>query len=174
MVLKRKLEQNDETKELVDANNVNDDIVASDSADDDDELNNDELDDNEPGDDEPDDESDADQKDFRKRIKSKYKKADKLVDELNLISDGLANPFQSDGSYRNKQRVLLFSSRGVGSRYRHLLEDLRKLIPHHKKDVKVNIAILVVGKFCYLIASSWFVRYAKYSHLKSREKSLHT
>jgi ribosome biogenesis protein BRX1 len=43
-----------------------------------------------------------------------------------------------DGSYRNKQRVLVFCSRGVTARYRHLLEDLRKLIPHHKKDVKLD------------------------------------
>lgn len=41
--------------------------------------------------------------------------------------------FASDGTYRNKQRVLLFSSRGITSRFRHLLGDLRKLIPHHKK-----------------------------------------
>ena len=41
--------------------------------------------------------------------------------------------FPSDGTYRNKQRVLLFSSRGITSRFRHLLADLRKLIPHHKK-----------------------------------------
>ncbi|CAM9182959.1 unnamed protein product [Choristocarpus tenellus] len=47
--------------------------------------------------------------------------------------------FVSDGTYRNKQRVLLFSSRGITSRYRHLLEDLRKLIPHHKKDVKLDV-----------------------------------
>jgi ribosome biogenesis protein BRX1 len=43
-----------------------------------------------------------------------------------------------DGSYKNRQRVLVFCSRGVTARYRHLLEDLRKLIPHHKKDVKLD------------------------------------
>ncbi|CAM9293266.1 unnamed protein product [Pylaiella littoralis] len=47
--------------------------------------------------------------------------------------------FASDGTYRNKQRVLLFSSRGITSRFRHLLGDLRKLIPHHKKDVKLDV-----------------------------------
>jgi hypothetical protein len=39
--------------------------------------------------------------------------------------------------YKNKQRVLVFSTRGITARYRHLMEDLRRLIPHHKKDVKV-------------------------------------
>ena len=40
--------------------------------------------------------------------------------------------------YKNKQRVLVFSTRGITARYRHLMEDLRRLIPHHKKDVKVR------------------------------------
>jgi len=40
--------------------------------------------------------------------------------------------------YINKQRVLVFCSRGVTSRFRHLMEDLRNLIPHHKKDAKVG------------------------------------
>ena len=45
----------------------------------------------------------------------------------------------SDGKYRNKQRCLLLSSRGVTSRYRHFLEDLRTLVPHHKKDSKLDV-----------------------------------
>ncbi|CAN0008858.1 unnamed protein product, partial [Phaeothamnion confervicola] len=45
----------------------------------------------------------------------------------------------SDGAYRNKQRVLVFSSRGITSRYRHLMEDLRRLLPHHKKDAKLDV-----------------------------------
>lgn len=40
--------------------------------------------------------------------------------------------------YKNKQRVLVFSTRGITARYRHLMEDLRRLIPHHKKDVKLD------------------------------------
>eukprot|EP00624_Nannochloropsis_granulata_P002847 evm.model.NODE_24622_length_62854_cov_30.334282.2 len=49
-----------------------------------------------------------------------------------------ASAVKYDGSYKNRQRVLVFCSRGVTARYRHLLEDLRKLIPHHKKDVKLD------------------------------------
>jgi ribosome biogenesis protein BRX1 len=44
----------------------------------------------------------------------------------------------SDGKYRNKQRCLILCSRGVTARYRHLLEDLRILIPHHKKESKLD------------------------------------
>eukprot|EP00557_Chaetoceros_sp_GSL56_P011390 CAMPEP_0176481296 /NCGR_PEP_ID=MMETSP0200_2-20121128/2742_1 /TAXON_ID=947934 /ORGANISM="Chaetoceros sp., Strain GSL56" /LENGTH=380 /DNA_ID=CAMNT_0017877487 /DNA_START=31 /DNA_END=1173 /DNA_ORIENTATION=- len=47
--------------------------------------------------------------------------------------------FQSDGKYHNKQRCLIICSRGITSRVRHLLEDLRTLIPHHKKDSKIDI-----------------------------------
>ena len=42
------------------------------------------------------------------------------------------------GLYTNKQRVLILSSRGITARYRHLMEDLKKLIPHHKKDNKLD------------------------------------
>ena len=38
--------------------------------------------------------------------------------------------------YTNKQRVLVFSSRGVTSRFRHLNEDFRMLLPHSKKENK--------------------------------------
>jgi len=41
-------------------------------------------------------------------------------------------------AYTNRQRVLILSSRGITARYRHLLEDLKKLIPHHKKDSKLD------------------------------------
>ena len=40
--------------------------------------------------------------------------------------------------YTNKQRVLLLASRGITARHRHLLEDLKLLIPHHKKDNKLD------------------------------------
>jgi len=45
---------------------------------------------------------------------------------------------KSSGLYTNKQRVLILSSRGITARYRHLLEDLKQLIPHHKKDNKLD------------------------------------
>lgn len=41
-------------------------------------------------------------------------------------------------SYVNKQRVLVFCSRGITTRYRHLLDDFRKLLPHHKREVKLD------------------------------------
>jgi len=40
--------------------------------------------------------------------------------------------------YTNKQRTLVFCSRGVSHRDRHLLQDLRDMLPHSKKDVKFD------------------------------------
>ncbi|KAI0929029.1 hypothetical protein AcW1_006088 [Taiwanofungus camphoratus] len=39
---------------------------------------------------------------------------------------------------RNKQRVLLLSSRGITHRMRHLMNDLEVLLPHVKKDAKLD------------------------------------
>eukprot|EP00914_Ancora_sagittata_P027858 GHVO01054526.1.p1 GENE.GHVO01054526.1~~GHVO01054526.1.p1 ORF type:complete len:342 (+),score=69.32 GHVO01054526.1:203-1228(+) len=38
--------------------------------------------------------------------------------------------------WKNKQRTLVFSSRGIGNRSRHLMNDLKRLMPHHKSEVK--------------------------------------
>jgi ribosome biogenesis protein BRX1 len=40
--------------------------------------------------------------------------------------------------YINKQRVLVLGSRGMTSRYRHLMLDFRALIPHSKTDSKLD------------------------------------
>lgn len=57
-------------------------------------------------------------------------------------SEGSDNEIQeistSTNTYSNKQRVLVVASRGITARYRHLLEDFKQLIPHHKKDNKLD------------------------------------
>mmetsp|Transcript_16585 Transcript_16585/g.54009 ORF Transcript_16585/g.54009 Transcript_16585/m.54009 type:complete len:346 (-) Transcript_16585:241-1278(-) len=40
--------------------------------------------------------------------------------------------------YVNKQRVLLVGSRGITARQRHLMEDIGKLLPHHKPEAKFD------------------------------------
>lgn len=40
------------------------------------------------------------------------------------------------GQWTNKQRVLVFCSRGLGARERHLMEDLRQMMPHSKTEPK--------------------------------------
>ncbi|KAJ3103444.1 Ribosome biogenesis protein brx1 [Phlyctochytrium planicorne] len=44
----------------------------------------------------------------------------------------------TDMKRRNKQRVLALSSRGITQRYRHLLMDMITLMPHSKKDSKLD------------------------------------
>lgn len=39
---------------------------------------------------------------------------------------------------KNQQRVLLITSRGITYRYRHLMQDLNSLLPHSKKDAKLD------------------------------------
>ena len=51
---------------------------------------------------------------------------------------------KSDGRYHNKQRLLVLSSRGITARYRHLLEDLRTLIPHSKKESKLDVGTFYI------------------------------
>ncbi|KAG9244244.1 Brix domain-containing protein [Calycina marina] len=44
----------------------------------------------------------------------------------------------ANGVKKNKQRVLILSSRGITYRHRHLLNDLASLLPHSKKDAKLD------------------------------------
>lgn len=52
--------------------------------------------------------------------------------------------------YINKQRTLVLSSRGITHRDRHLLSDLRDLLPHSKKDVKYDAKdeLAAVNELC--------------------------
>ncbi|KAI9360944.1 Brix domain-containing protein [Pilaira anomala] len=49
-----------------------------------------------------------------------------------------SNDRKSKDKRINKQRVMMLSSRGVTFRYRHLLTDLESLMPHSKKDAKLD------------------------------------
>ncbi|KAL2066706.1 hypothetical protein VTL71DRAFT_2778 [Oculimacula yallundae] len=44
----------------------------------------------------------------------------------------------ANGVKKNKQRVLILSSRGITYRHRHLLNDLASLLPHGRKDAKLD------------------------------------
>ncbi len=44
----------------------------------------------------------------------------------------------SSSKFINKQRTLIIASRGISHRDRHLLADLRDLMPHSKKDSKFD------------------------------------
>ena len=41
-------------------------------------------------------------------------------------------------AFKNKEKVLVLSTRGVTFRYRHLMEDIINLLPHSKKESKLD------------------------------------
>ncbi|XP_015586783.1 ribosome biogenesis protein BRX1 homolog [Cephus cinctus] len=50
----------------------------------------------------------------------------------------------------NKQRVLVFASRGINHRDRHLMEDIKTLMPHHRPESKMERSktLQVVNEMC--------------------------
>ncbi|XP_053334633.1 ribosome biogenesis protein BRX1 homolog isoform X2 [Clarias gariepinus] len=59
-------------------------------------------------------------------------------------------PPVSQGKWKNKERVLIFSSRGINFRTRHLMQDLRTMMPHSKADTKMDRKdkLFVVNEVC--------------------------
>ncbi|EPE27095.1 Class II aaRS ABD-like protein [Glarea lozoyensis ATCC 20868] len=53
-------------------------------------------------------------------------------------TNGQKEEAPANGVKRNKQRVLILSSRGITYRHRHLLNDLASLLPHSRKDAKLD------------------------------------
>ena len=52
--------------------------------------------------------------------------------------------------WRNKQRVLVFASRGIGFRHRHLMDDIKKLLPHHRTEFKMERTknLQIINEMC--------------------------
>ncbi|XP_066502118.1 ribosome biogenesis protein BRX1 homolog [Hoplias malabaricus] len=59
-------------------------------------------------------------------------------------------PPVSTGKWKNKERVLVFSSRGINFRTRHLMQDLKTMMPHAKADTKMDRKdkLFVVNEVC--------------------------
>ncbi|GCE97234.1 ribosome bioproteinsis protein brx1 [Zygosaccharomyces mellis] len=60
---------------------------------------------------------------------------------MSSIYKALANPKSKEKPekiHMNRQRVLLISSRGVNYRHRHLIQDLYALLPHSRKEPKLD------------------------------------
>ena len=66
------------------------------------------------------------------KSKGKRKADDAEMDDAMRV-DGPVAPKRK----KNKQRVLLLSSRGITHRMRHLMNDLEALLPHVKKGLYV-------------------------------------
>ncbi|XP_042897412.1 ribosome biogenesis protein BRX1 homolog [Parasteatoda tepidariorum] len=55
-----------------------------------------------------------------------------------------------EGKWKNKQRILIFASRGISFRDRHLMTNLRTLLPHSKPDSKMDkkSSLLMINEIC--------------------------
>jgi len=73
-----------------------------------------------------------------KAQKSQAEKADKKGKRKADAMDVDEAPEHGPKRMKNKQRVLMLSSRGITHRMRHLMNDLEALLPHVKKDAKLD------------------------------------
>eukprot|EP00039_Didymoeca_costata_P000406 m.45433 g.45433 ORF g.45433 m.45433 type:complete len:353 (+) comp10244_c0_seq1:1708-2766(+) len=73
----------------------------------------------------------------RKKTSQQSESTEDSVPELQPIGKPKGN-VRTSARWTNRQRTLIFSSRGVSYRARHLMQDLRVLLPHSKKDVKLD------------------------------------
>lgn len=71
------------------------------------------------------------------RFQSESEDSDGDESQVGKVSKD-SKTIQSKGSWTNKQRVLIFGCRGIGFRDRHLMDDLRTLMPHSRTDSKMQ------------------------------------
>jgi len=76
--------------------------------------------------------TDDDDDDDDAAVSKAAKKAKKAPSDSHVISALLSKPAH------RRLRVLIFSSRGVASRFRHLMNDVRALVPHSRRDAKME------------------------------------
>jgi hypothetical protein len=81
------------------------------------------------------------------------RKGKRKVDDLDEDGEGDVVPPKKK---RNKQRVLLLSSRGITHRMRHLMNDLETLLPHVKKGVCVcQLRCAHYSRSCLHVGLPW-------------------
>jgi len=80
---------------------------------------------------------------------TKRKHSDAQVGDSTPGTDPLAKK-HAGKKWINRQRVLVLSSRGIGHRDRHLMEDIKKLMPHHKPESKMERSktLSVINEMC--------------------------
>lgn len=78
-----------------------------------------------------------------------------------------AEYIKKETRWTNKQRVLVFSSRGSGPRYRYLMEDFKAMIPHSKSEPKFdkNLDMREINDICEMRSCNNAVYF---EHHKSR------
>ncbi|XP_014487600.1 PREDICTED: ribosome biogenesis protein BRX1 homolog [Dinoponera quadriceps] len=79
--------------------------------------------------------------------KRKQENNDVQVVPAKKISDELVT---TKPKWINRHRVLIFATRGINHRHRHLMEDLKTLMPHHRPECKMERTktLQVVNEMC--------------------------
>ncbi|XP_062568844.1 ribosome biogenesis protein BRX1 homolog [Saccostrea cucullata] len=79
--------------------------------------------------------------------KKKKKVREEIVLESTISSEEIP---KTQTKWTNKERVLVFSSRGISYRGRHLMNDLRTLMPHSKAESKMDRKdqLFVINEMC--------------------------
>ncbi|XP_023228719.1 ribosome biogenesis protein BRX1 homolog isoform X2 [Centruroides sculpturatus] len=82
----------------------------------------------------------------RKNVSTEEKKEPELPPAVRSSDE----PPVKKGKWTNKQRVLIFSSRGITYRDRHLMQNLRTLLPHSKSECKMEKkdSLTVINEIC--------------------------
>lgn len=85
---------------------------------------------------------------IKKEVSSFYKDE---IDEPEVIDNKKPSQKESSTSWINKQRTLVVASRGVSHQARHLVNDVISLLPHSKKECKIekNVAKDELGEILY-------------------------
>ena len=93
--------------------------------------------------------------DINKGSKKQHKAIKNAIDEVKEEDEGELRAFKDaepeSKEWKNRQRTLILCARGVNSRFRHLLSDLIDLLPHCKKENKIErkIAKDYIDDLCY-------------------------
>lgn len=84
-----------------------------------------------------------------KSIKVDQAPEEELDEEHQLRAFKDADPNSKE--WKNRQRTLVLCARGVNSRFRHLMNDIMDLLPHCKKESKIErkIAKDYINDLCY-------------------------
>ncbi|XP_046421230.1 ribosome biogenesis protein BRX1 homolog [Neodiprion fabricii] len=93
----------------------------------------------------------------KKSVKRKRKESEKAknveteeVVKLPPSKRSSDEPAPKKTRWINKQRVLVFASRGINHRDRHLMEDIKRLMPHHRPESKMERSknLQVINEMC--------------------------
>lgn len=90
---------------------------------------------------------------MKKTVKRKHTALEEVAEKSPEPLPAVRNsdePVQKKRKWTNKQRVLVFASRGINHRDRHLMEDIKKMMPHHKPESKMERSktLSVVNELC--------------------------